>query len=42
LPYCTDGTAVDAPVRVLLVTSREIKRWVSLDDAADMVEEAAV
>ena len=28
LPYRTDGTAVDAPVRVLLITSRENKRWV--------------
>ncbi|MEN3749398.1 DUF47 family protein [Sphingomonas sp. HF-S3] len=28
LPYRTDGTAIDAPVRVLLVTSRESKRWV--------------
>ena len=28
LPYRTDGPAVDAPVRVLLITSRENKRWV--------------
>ena len=28
LPYRTDGLASDAPVRVLLVTSRESKRWV--------------
>jgi len=28
LPYRTDGNAIDAPVRVLLVTSRENKRWV--------------
>lgn len=28
LPYRTDGGAIDAPVRVLLVTSRETKRWV--------------
>jgi predicted phosphate transport protein (TIGR00153 family) len=28
LPYRTDGLAVDAAVRVLLVTSRENKRWV--------------
>jgi 8-oxo-dGTP pyrophosphatase MutT (NUDIX family) len=28
LPYRTEGTAIDAPVRVLLVTSRENKRWV--------------
>ena len=28
MPYRTDGAAVDAPVRVLLVTSRESKRWV--------------
>ncbi|MDB5678988.1 MAG: hypothetical protein JWM94_1990 [Sphingomonas bacterium] len=28
LPYRTDGTAVDAAVRVLLITSRENKRWV--------------
>jgi uncharacterized protein Yka (UPF0111/DUF47 family)/ADP-ribose pyrophosphatase YjhB (NUDIX family) len=28
LPYRTEGTAIDAPVRILLVTSRENKRWV--------------
>jgi uncharacterized protein len=28
LPYRTDGVAVDAPVSILLVTSRETKRWV--------------
>lgn len=28
LPYRTEGNAIDAPVRVLLVTSRESKRWV--------------
>ena len=28
LPYRTIGTALDAPVEVLLVTSRETKRWV--------------
>lgn len=28
LPYRTDGTKIDSPVRVLLVTSRETKRWV--------------
>ncbi|WP_299425948.1 DUF47 family protein [Sphingomonas bacterium] len=28
MPYRTDGTAVDAAVRVLLITSRENKRWV--------------
>jgi len=28
LPYRTEGNAIDAPVRVLLVTSRENKRWV--------------
>jgi uncharacterized protein Yka (UPF0111/DUF47 family)/8-oxo-dGTP pyrophosphatase MutT (NUDIX family) len=28
LPYRTDGTKADLPVRVLLVTSRESKRWV--------------
>jgi len=28
LPYRAEGNAIDAPVRVLLVTSRENKRWV--------------
>jgi len=28
LPYRNEGTAVDAPVSILLVTSRESKRWV--------------
>jgi len=28
LPYRTQGTTVDAPVSILLVTSRETKRWV--------------
>lgn len=28
LPYRTDGTSIDAPVNVLLVTSRETRRWV--------------
>lgn len=28
LPYRTEGTAIDAPVRVLLVTSRETRRWI--------------
>jgi len=28
LPYRTEGSAIDAPVRVLLVTSRENRRWV--------------
>jgi len=28
LPYRTEGSAIDAPVRVMLVTSRENKRWV--------------
>ena len=28
LPYRSRGTAIDAPVSVLLVTSRETKRWV--------------
>lgn len=28
LPYRTEGNAIDAPVRVLLVTSRESGRWV--------------
>jgi predicted phosphate transport protein (TIGR00153 family) len=28
LPYQTTGDALDAPVRVMLVTSRETKRWV--------------
>ena len=28
LPYRTTGTAVDGPVEILLVTSRETKRWV--------------
>lgn len=28
LPYRTDGSAIDAPVRVLLVTSRGTGRWV--------------
>lgn len=28
MPYRAEGNAIDAPVRVLLVTSRENKRWV--------------
>lgn len=28
LPYRTDSPAVDAPIRILLVTSRESRRWV--------------
>src|SRR5687768_8351167 len=28
LPYRTEGSAIDAPVRVLLVTSRGTGRWV--------------
>lgn len=28
MPYRTDGTTIDAPIRVLLVTSRETRRWV--------------
>jgi predicted phosphate transport protein (TIGR00153 family) len=28
LPYRTEGSAIDAPVRILLVTSRESRRWV--------------
>ena len=28
MPYRTDGRALDAPVSILLVTSRETKRWV--------------
>ena len=28
LPYRTDGTALDAPVRILLITSRGTGRWV--------------
>jgi len=28
LPYRVDGPSIDAPVRVLLITSRENKRWV--------------
>ncbi len=28
MPYRTEGTAIDAPVRVMLVTSRETGRWV--------------
>ncbi|MES2096891.1 MAG: DUF47 family protein [Pseudomonadota bacterium] len=28
MPYRTEGNAIDAPVRILLVTSRENKRWV--------------
>lgn len=28
MPYRTDGNAIDAPVRVLLITSRESRRWV--------------
>ncbi len=28
MPYRADGNAIDAPVRVLLVTSRQTRRWV--------------
>lgn len=28
MPYRTDGTAIDAPVRIMLVTSRNTRRWV--------------
>ncbi|MGN6818322.1 MAG: DUF47 family protein, partial [Sphingomonas sp.] len=28
LPYRTEGAASDAPIRILLVTSRENRRWV--------------
>lgn len=28
MPYRTEGNAIEAPVRILLVTSRENKRWV--------------
>lgn len=28
LPYRTEGEALDAPIRILLVTSRETRRWV--------------
>lgn len=28
LPYRTEGAAIDAPVRILLITSRETRRWV--------------
>lgn len=28
LPYRTEGDALDAPVKVMLITSRETKRWV--------------
>lgn len=28
MPYRTDGDALDAPIRILLITSRETKRWV--------------
>jgi 8-oxo-dGTP pyrophosphatase MutT (NUDIX family) len=28
LPYRTDNSAVDAPIRIMLITSRETKRWV--------------
>ncbi|MFV0622877.1 DUF47 family protein [Sphingomonas sp. ac-8] len=46
LPYRTDGTAIDAPVRVLLVTSRESRRWVipkgNLDKGLRPHEGAAV
>lgn len=28
MPYRTDGNAIDAPVRIMLVTSRESRRWV--------------
>jgi predicted phosphate transport protein (TIGR00153 family) len=28
LPYRTEGDAIDSPVRVMLVTSRETRRWV--------------
>jgi predicted phosphate transport protein (TIGR00153 family) len=28
LPYRTEGTAIDAPVRILLITSRGTRRWV--------------
>ncbi len=28
LPYRTEGNAIDAPVRILLITSRETRRWV--------------
>jgi len=28
LPYQTEGHAIDSPVRILLITSREAKRWV--------------
>lgn len=28
MPYRTDGDAIDAPIHILLITSRETKRWV--------------
>ncbi|HEY0116374.1 MAG TPA: NUDIX hydrolase, partial [Allosphingosinicella sp.] len=28
LPYRADGSGIDAPVSILLITSRETKRWV--------------
>lgn len=28
LPYRTDGDAIDAPIHILLITSRETRRWV--------------
>ena len=28
MPYRTEGAALDAPVSILLVTSRETKRWI--------------
>ncbi|WNO54940.1 DUF47 family protein [Stakelama saccharophila] len=28
MPYRTEGVAIDAPVRILLITSRETRRWV--------------
>jgi len=28
LPYRTDGSSVDAPIRILLITSRETRRWI--------------
>ena len=28
LPYRTEGAAVDAPIQIMLITSRETKRWI--------------
>lgn len=28
LPYLTEGSAADAPLKILLITSRETRRWI--------------